>query len=127
MSRRPARCWTKASSLGVLSVCVAGSSGCHSAFVETTIDNQSASPVRLVEVDYPSASFGVSSIETHSKFRYRFKIQGSGPLKIEFTDADGKLHNSDGPILIQGQEGTLGIVIQPSDVVSWQPSLTRLQ
>jgi hypothetical protein len=102
-------------------------SGCHSAFVETTIDNQSASPVRLVEVDYPSASFGVSSIEPHSKFHYHFKIQGSGPLKIEFTDAHGKLHNSDGPMLNQGQEGALGILIQPSGEVSWQPSLTSPQ
>jgi hypothetical protein len=122
VSRGWARFRAKTSFLGVL-VCLAGFGGCHSAFVETTIDNQSASPVRLVEVDYPSASFGVSSIESHSKFHYRFKIQGSGPLKIEFTDADGKLRNSDGPVLNQGQEGTLSIEIQPGGGVSWQPSL----
>jgi hypothetical protein len=101
--------------------------GCHSAFVETTIDNQRESPVQLVEVDYPSASFGVSSIAAHSQFHYHFKIQGSGPLKIAFTDGDGKLHNSDGPTLIQGQEGTLSIVIQPSGEVSWRSSLTGSQ
>ena len=98
-------------------------SGCHSAFVETTIANQADSPARLVEVDYPSASFGVSSIAAHATFRYRFKIQGSGPLKIEFTGADGKLHDSDGPVLNQGQEGRLDIVIGPDGVVRWQPSL----
>lgn len=99
--------------------------GCHSAFVEATIVNQGGTPVRLVEVDYPSASFGVGSIVAHSQFHYRFKIQGSGPLKIEFTDADGKLRNSDGPILSQGQEGTLSIVIQPGGEVGWHPSLTK--
>jgi hypothetical protein len=99
-------------------------SGCHSAFVETTLDNQGDMPVRLVEVDYPSASFGAGSIAAHSQFHYRFKIQGSGPLKIEFTDASGKVHDSDGPELHQGQEGTLGIVIHSSGEVSWQPSFT---
>jgi len=127
MSRGWARFWAKASFLGVLGVCIAGSSGCHSAFVETTIDNQSASPVRLVEVDYPSASFGVNSIAAHSQFQYRFKIQGSGPLKIEFTDAANKVHDVDGPELNQGQEGALSIVIQPSGEVSWKPSFTTPQ
>ena len=67
MNRSRTHLWAKVSFLGVLNVCAAGSSGCHSAFVETTIDNQSASAVRLVEVDYPSASFGVSSIDVALK------------------------------------------------------------
>lgn len=98
--------------------------GCHSAFVETTIDNQGGSPVRLVEVDYPNASFGTGSIEARSQFHYRFKIQGSGTLKIEFTDAAGRVRDSDGPELKQGQEGRLTIVIQPTGEVGWQPQLT---
>ncbi len=106
---------------------LAGPAGCHSAFIEATIDNQGSSPVRLIEVDYPSASFGVESIASHSRFNYRFKIQGFGPLKIEFTDASGNVHDSEGPILTQGQEGHLAIVIQPTGQVSWQPSLTSLQ
>ncbi len=99
-------------------------SGCHSAFVETTIDNQGAIPIRLVEVDYPSASFGVGSIAAHAQFHYHFKVQGSGAVKIEFTDAAGKLHDADGPQLNQGQEGRLNIVIQPTGEVAWQPQLT---
>ncbi len=105
-------------------VVVLGVAGCHSAFVETTIDNQGQSPVRLVEVDYPSASFGVGSIAPESKFHYRFKIQGSGAIKIEFTDAGGKVHDIAGPVLNQGQEGHLIIIVQPSGKVSWQPQLT---
>ena len=101
-----------------------GISGCHSAFVETTIDNQGETPVRLVEVDYPNASFGTGSIGSHSQFHYRFKIQGSGTLKIEFTDTAGRVRDSDGPELKQGQEGHLTIVIQPTGEVGWQPQLT---
>jgi len=97
--------------------------GCHSAFVEATIDNQGKSPVRLVEVDYPNASFGVGNIAALSQFHYRFKVQGSGTVKIEFTDAAGKVHDSDGPPLNQGQEGRLSIVIQPTGEVVWRPEL----
>ena len=110
---------------GALTLGLAGLAGCHSAFVEATIDNQGPSPVRLIEVDYPSASFGVESIASHAQFNYRFKIQGSGPLKIEFTDASGNLHNSEGPILTQGQEGHLAIVIQTTSQVSWEPQLAN--
>jgi len=124
MSRRQATVWMRISLAGLFTAILGG---CHSAFVETTIDNRGETPVQLVEVDHTSASFGVGSIVAHSQFHYHFKIQGSGPLKIEFTDSDDKLHNSDGPILKQGQEGTLAIVIQPGGGVSWQPSLTNPQ
>ncbi len=98
--------------------------GCHSAFVETTIDNQGPTPIRLIEVDYPSASFGVGSLAPRSQFHYRFKVQGSGPLKLEFTDAQGQTHTTEGPQLNQGQEGRLTITIDPYEKVSWQTSLT---
>ncbi len=121
MNRRQAAVWVGASLVSLFTFLL---SGCHSAFVETTIDNQSETPVRLVEVDYPSASFGVGSIAAHSRFHYHFKIQGSGPVKLEFTDAANKVHSADGPDLNQGQEGQLTIVIQPSGEVGWQPQLT---
>jgi hypothetical protein len=101
--------------------------GCHSAFVQATIDNQSSSAVRLVEVDYPSASFGVSNLAAKSQFHYRFKIQGSGALKLEYTDPDGKVRDFDGPVLKQGQEGDLTVVIHPDGSVSWQPELATLK
>ena len=109
---------------GVLALVLAGFAGCHSAFVEATINNQGPSALRQVEVDYPSASFGVDDLAAHSQFHYRFKIQGSGPLKLQFTDAAGHVHNVDGPELRQGQEGSLGIVIDPAGDVSWKPAVT---
>ena len=109
---------------GILAIAFLLLAGCHSRFVEATIDNQSSSPLRLVEVDYPSASFGAEAIPANSKFNYRFKIQGSGPLKLEFTDARGKVHDFDGPMLSQGEEGHLTITIDPDEKVSWQQTLT---
>jgi len=101
--------------------------GCHSRFVEATIDNQSPTPLRLVEVDYPSAGFGTEAIPASSKFNYRFKIQGSGLLKLEFTDAQGKVHNVDGPPLREGQEGHLTITIDPAGKVAWHATLNPAQ
>jgi hypothetical protein len=101
------------------------SAGCHSRFVETTIDNQGAKPLQMIEVDYPSASFGVGNLAAGGQFHYRFKIQGSGPVKLQFTDAQGQVHNVDGPDLNEGQEGRLTIAIDPAGKVAWQPNLTR--
>jgi hypothetical protein len=74
-------------------------------------------------VDYPSASFGTEVIPANSKFNYRFKIQGSGPLKLEFTDDHGKVKDSEGPQLHEGQEGRLTIAIDPAGKVTWQTIL----
>jgi len=97
--------------------------GCHSRFVEVTIDNQGPSTLHLIEVDYPSASFGVGNLAPAAQFHYRFKIQGSGPVKLEFTDDHGQTHNVDGPELNQGQEGRLTIVIDAAGKVIWGSTL----
>ena len=98
--------------------------GCHSRFVEVTIDNRASTPLRLVEVDYPSASFGAEQIAANSIFHYRFKIQGAGTVKLEFTDAQGQTHTAGGPELHEGEEGHLTVVVDEAGKVSWQPALT---
>ena len=97
---------------------------CRSPYVETTIENTGAAPLRLIEVDYPSASFGLQSLDPHGAYHYHFKIQGTGPVTITFTDAAGKSHTVAGPILREGQQGTLHITIDPSNGVSWGLHLT---
>jgi hypothetical protein len=99
--------------------------GCSSAFVAATITNNSGFPVTLIEVDYPSASFGVGSLAAGSQFHYRFKVQGSGPVKMQFTDASGKAHAVSGPDLAEGDRGTLGIAIGQANAVSWLPVLAK--
>lgn len=99
--------------------------GCRSAFVETTIQNHTGNPVHLIEVDYPSASFGISALAPHATFQYRFKIQGSGNLKLSYSDVAEKPHHFAGPELKEGQQGSLLITIDPDDSVHWQPILSE--
>jgi hypothetical protein len=110
-----------------LIVAVLPLSGCRSAFVETSIENSGPSNVHLIEVDYPSASFGTQTLDAHSTYHYRFKIQGSGPVTISFTDDAGKAHSVTGPTLEEGQQGQLTISIDSAYKVGWKESLTRYQ
>jgi len=100
---------------------------CRSAFVETTIENDGSTAVRLIEVDYPSASFGTQTIDAHAAYHYHFKIQGSGPITLTFSDAAGKIHTATGPALTQGQQGDLKIAIDPTGGVSWISHLSSAE
>jgi hypothetical protein len=101
--------------------------GCRSAFVSATIANHSSQPVTLLEVDYPSASFGFGALAPGAESHYRFKIQGSGPIKLQFTDVTGKTHTVSGPDISEGEQGTLQIIINPADEISWVPNLTKIR
>lgn len=97
---------------------------CRSAYVQTAIVNHTGAPVRLIEVDYPSASFGTQQIADDETFRYRFKIQDSGPVTISYTTVDRQNHTATGPTLVQGEQGALTITIGNDGKVSWAPVLT---
>jgi hypothetical protein len=101
--------------------------GCRSAFVTATITNNSGAQLTLIEVDYPSASFGVGALAPGTQFHYRFKILGDGPVKLQFTDAGGKAHTASGPNLQEGQQGDLQIGIDSSGNISWIPRLTKIR
>jgi hypothetical protein len=97
--------------------------GCKSPYISTTITNNTGGPVALVEVDYPSASFGKDSLAAGATYPYRFKIIGSGPTKVSWTDAARHDHTSSGPSLHDGQHGQLTIVLTPAGA-SWSSHLT---
>src|ERR1700761_2814583 len=92
----------------VASLCL---SACRSAYIETSLRNDGAAPIRLIEGDYPSASFGTQAIAAHAIYHYRFKVQGSGAVTLSFTGADGKSHSATGPALEEGQHGALDIAV----------------
>jgi hypothetical protein len=94
--------------------------GCHSAYISATVSNHTAAPLSIVQVEYPSASFGIQTIAPGADFHYRFKILGSGQMKITWTDAAEHERKSTGPTLTEGTEGPLTITIAP-DGVHWQP------
>ena len=104
------------------SIVLLTTAGCHSAFVNATIINQSGRPLRLVEIDYPSASFGTNDLAAGGTFKYRFKVLGSGPATMLWTDATEKEHRSEGPSLIEGEEGSITATIGPQDA-GWKSDL----
>ncbi len=99
-------------------------SACRSAFVQTAIINHSGGPVQLVEVDYPSASFGTQEIANDATYHYRFKIQDSGPVKITFTANSNTAYNATGPTLTEGQQGNLTITLEANGKVDWYSQLS---
>ena len=96
--------------------------GCHSPFINATIENGTGGVVSPVEVDYPSASFGTESLATGAAYRYRFKVLGSGGTKVSWTDARHQEHTTAGPPLQEGQEGSLHIVLG-STSATWTSTL----
>jgi len=108
-------------SIHALALCTIflASTGCRSPYIEATVSNHTAQPIELIEVDYPSASFGTQNLAPGADFHYRFKVLGEGATKLLYTDSAHHDHKSDGPALKEGAEGRLAIVITPSNV-TWQ-------
>ncbi|HEX9200916.1 MAG TPA: hypothetical protein VF865_15255 [Acidobacteriaceae bacterium] len=94
-------------------------SGCHSAYIAATISNRTAQPLRLVEVDYPSASFGTQNLAPGQDFHYRFKVLGSGSTTILWTDAANLDQKNSGPALREGDEGALTVTFNPGASPNW--------
>ena len=97
---------------------------CHSYHIDTTIENRTGSDIQLLEVDYPSASFGVDRIASGAVYHYRFQVNGSGPLKITYTGADEKQIQITGPTLVERQQGQLTIVLLPAGKAQFMPQFT---
>jgi hypothetical protein len=97
--------------------------GCKSPYVSATVKNDTGAAVTLVEVDYPSASFGRESLAAGGVYPYRFKILGSGATKVSWTDAARKQHTGNGPELHEGQQGQLSITLTPTGA-QWSEQLT---
>jgi hypothetical protein len=81
--------------------------------------------LHVMEFDYPSASFGANELASGAKFHYRFKIQGAGPLSLQYEDGGGHTHTAAGPSVDLGDEGSLLVTINPTGAVSWTSSLTN--
>lgn len=108
--------------VGMVTLVLAG--GCKSPYVNATVKNDTGAVVTLVEVDYPSASFGRDVLAAGAAYPYRFKIIGSGATKVSWTDGERKQHTSAGPDLHEGQQGSLGITLT-STGAQWSQQLTQ--
>jgi hypothetical protein len=118
---RPLRAFTL---LACLLASLLAVTGCHSPYIAATVTNRTTQPIALLEVDYPSASFGTQSLAPGADFHYRFKVLGSGNVKLTYSTPTAHDTKSDGPFLKEGDEGALQITISP-DGVHWQISPAR--
>ena len=97
--------------------------GCHSPYVETSVVNSGTTVLHNIEVDYPSASFGLPTLDPGATFHYRFQIQDAGRMKVEFSDSAHKSHSGKGPYIAQGQQGTLTITLDGNGKNQWAAQL----
>lgn len=118
-SKRNSKLWVTVTLIIVLPL-----SACHSYHVDTTVENRTGTDIELLEVDYPSASFGADRLATGAIFHYRFQILGSGPVKIQYTNSNGHPIQTTGPTLAEHQQGQLQIVLLPDGKCQFLPHLT---
>jgi hypothetical protein len=110
--------WTVIACAGMLNAVA-----CKSYWVDARIENNSGQAVHELEVDYPSASFGTNDLAPGAAMHYRFQIRGEGPLKVEYTSADGKTARAQGLALTEHQQGELTIRLLPQGKVDFLPKL----
>jgi len=113
----------RAFSVAFLSCVFLAATACHSYHIDTTIENRTGADIQLLEVDYPSASFGADRIASGALYHYRIQVTGSGPLKITYTGADQKQVQIAGPTLVERQQGQLKIVLLPAGQAQFLPQL----
>ena len=99
--------------------------GAEAAFIVTVRND--GPDIHQLEVDYPNASFGRDLLGSGASFNYPPKLIGSGPIKVTFTDNQGKSHTATGPTIQEGLRKTLVISIGENENVVFQdlPSQAR--
>jgi hypothetical protein len=110
--------------VSLLSCTLFAAVGCHSYHIDATIENRTGADIQLLEVDYPSASFGADHIASGASYHYRFQVRDSGPIKITYTGPDQKQVQISGPTLAERQQGQIKIVLLPAGKAQFQPQLT---
>jgi hypothetical protein len=116
--------WRSFAISGLAGFVLLAASGCHSAYVEAVVRNDSGAAVSLVELDYPSASFGTETLAAGGEYHYRFKILGNGPTKVIWTDSARKEHTVAGPELQEGLQGRLTVALSATSA-TWNTQLHR--
>jgi hypothetical protein len=108
--------------LGLL--CLSAIGGCHSAHIEATVENHTGGTITLLEVDYPTASFGADTVAADGFVHHRIQARDSGPISVQYTAARGRTVQITGPILHEQQEGSIEIVLLPNGKAEFHPALS---
>ncbi len=97
---------------------------CRSYHVDVTVENRTGAPIQLLEVDYPNASFGADALAANATYHYRVQVQGSGPVKVQYTQAGAAQVQIAGPSLAPHQQGSLWIVLLPAGKAQFLPQFS---
>lgn len=113
--------------LGIMLAGLLTAFGCHSAYVDVSIENRTGATVRLLEVSYPSASFGAGSLAAGATLHNRIQLRGSGAVKLTFTNGKEQSTEIAGPQLGEKQQGSLQIVLLADGKAEFHPNLSSPQ
>ncbi len=114
----------KAMLAALMLLALAAATGCRSYLVRVSVVNRSGETANLIEVDYPSASFGIDTLPAGGVFHYRLQLLDQGPVTVEYVDAERHPHHATGPTLVEKQAGMLEIDLMPGGKVEFHPQLT---
>jgi hypothetical protein len=101
--------------------------GCRSYHVLITVENRTGAAIQLLEVDYPSASFGADTLSSGGRLSYSIQVRGTSPIKVQYKSAYGAQRQISGPSLTEKDEGRLEIVLLPDGKAEFTPQLTDKQ
>jgi hypothetical protein len=97
--------------------------GCHSYHIDATVENRTGGTITLLEVDYPTASFGVDTLAADAVVHHRIQTRDSAPISVQYTAAHGRQVLVKGPTLYEEQEGSIQIVLLPDGKAEFHPAL----
>ena len=92
--------------------------GCRSHVIKVIVINSSSEKISNVVIDYPGATFGISSLVPDKTFQYAIKPNDTGALKIQFVNARGTDHSSTGPVVHRNDEGSVEIKLTQDGATS---------
>jgi hypothetical protein len=107
----------KSSRLIPLFIVLFSLTGCRSHVVKVNLINTSTDVVKTIIVDYPTATFGKDKLAPGETFSYAIKPLETGMMKVQFTDAQGAIHDYTGTALHKNDDGVLTVNISQGGVV----------
>jgi hypothetical protein len=109
----------------ILVVIIAATAGCRSAGIDVTIQNNSRTTLRNVELDYPHASFGTGAISPGASYWYHIKPTEHGDVVLSFEQEDGATVKQKGPTLDAGDKGRLILTLTEDGKKHWHMQVGR--
>ncbi len=110
--------------VSIVALGLIAANGCRSYRVQVSVENRTNAPVQLLEVDYPSASFGADNLANGATMHYSLQVRGAGPVKVQYT-IGGTQAQITGPTLNEKDEGQLLIVLLPGGKAQFNPQLSH--